>query len=154
MNRRPTVAIGPRVCTRRPLRGVLVLSALLVFGACAAVRETPPAPAPGLSAQILDRLYFGRSLPGGGSVSEQDWSTFLAAVVTPRFPSGLTVLRADGQWRDATGSIVREQSFVLELVHPDDAATERAVREIAADYKRRFAQEAVLRVRDRVGVSF
>ena len=154
MNRRPTVAPGWQVRARRPLRGVLVLSALLVFDACAAVRETPPAPAPGLSAQILDRLYFGRSLPGGGSVSEQDWSTFLAEVVTPRFPSGLTVLRADGQWRDATGSIVREQSFVLELVHPDDAATERAVREIAADYKRRFAQEAVLRVRDRVGVSF
>lgn len=107
-----------------------------------------------MGAQIDDRLYFGRGIPGGGSVSDQDWAEFLAAVVTARFPAGVTVWRADGQWRGATGSISHESTFVLEIIHPNDAATERAIREVAAEYRRRFAQESVLRVRDHVEVSF
>jgi len=147
-----------RIFAARALRRLLVLSAAASLGACAAVRESPPAPAAastaGRAVQVLDRLYFGRNIPAGGSVSERDWAAFLAEVVTPRFPAGLTAWPAGGQWRSADGTIVHELSFVLELIHPDGAATERAVREIADEYKRRFSQEAVLRVRDRVEVSF
>jgi hypothetical protein len=102
---------------------------------------------------VSDRLYFGRSIPGGGAVSEAEWTGFLRDVVTPRFPAGLTVWRAQGQWRDSAGVIVQERSFVLELIHPADARFDASVDEIIAEYKRRFRQEAVLRVRDRVEVS-
>ena len=106
------------------------------------------------AAWVLDRLYLGRSIPAGGEVSEAQWTRFLAEVVTPRFPNGFTVLAGQGQWRDKTGGIEHERSFILEFVHRDDAAMEKAVQEIAADYKRRFAQEAVLRVREQVEASF
>ena len=46
-----------------------------------------------------------------------------------------------------TGELVHEPSHVLSLVHPADAASETAVGEIVAEYKNRFEQEAVLRVR-------
>src|SRR5262245_20410541 len=39
-------------------------------------------------------LYFGRSIPGGGQVSDNEWEKFLADVVTPRFPDGFTILNA------------------------------------------------------------
>jgi hypothetical protein len=103
---------------------------------------------------VVDRLYLGRSIPGGGTVSDADWDAFLREVVTPRFPAGLTAWRAEGQWRDASGSIVREHSFVLELIHAGGPQAEAAVGEIAAEYRRRFRQEAVLRVRDRVEVRY
>lgn len=131
-------------------RHFLALVLGLALAACASVERTAPDAVSGLTAQVADRLYFGRNIPGGGSVSDQAWAGFLAEVVTPRFPAGLTVWPAQGQWRGLSGVIERESSFVLELIHPDDAATERAIREIAAEYKRRFSQEAVLRVRDRV----
>src|SRR5262249_4797549 len=38
---------------------------------------------------VADRLYFGRAIPGGGSVSDAAWTKFLEEVVTPRFPEGL-----------------------------------------------------------------
>ena len=158
MNGGRALAPARRILSARTLPGLLVGLQALVLGACVAVHEATPmpavAPAAGLSVQILDRLYFGRDIPGGGNVSDRDWTAFLAEIVTPRFPSGLTVLRGDGQWRDAAGAIAHEPSFVLELIHPEDAATERAVREIADEYKRRFSQESVLRVRDHVEVSF
>jgi hypothetical protein len=96
---------------------------------------------------VADQLFFGRNIPGGGgTVSDSAWSAFLREVVTPRFPAGLTILRAEGQWREGDGRVVREDSLVLEVLHPAGPAADADLREIAEEYKRRFRQEAVLRV--------
>ena len=95
---------------------------------------------------VNDFLYFGTARPGG-MVSPQEWSAFLAEVVTPRFPGGLTVWPAAGQWRAADGRITREDAYVLNIVHPRDARSDEALRAIVAAYRSRFAQESVLRVR-------
>ena len=68
--------------------------------------------------QLRTTLYFGLARPKG-SVSELEWQMFLRDEVTKRFPDGLTVWEAEGQWRTAAGSIDHEQSKVLLLVHPD-----------------------------------
>jgi Protein of unknown function (DUF3574) len=99
---------------------------------------------------VADRLYFGRGIPGGGAVADSAWGAFLGEVVTPRFPAGLTVYRVEGQWRNDDRTIGREQSFVLEIVHPAGPAADADLREIADEYKRRFRQEAVLRVTEPV----
>jgi len=52
-----------------------------------------------------------------------------------------------GQWKGASGSVEQERAEVVTLFHPGDETGLRAVREIAAEYKRRFQQEAVLRDR-------
>ncbi|HEX9936937.1 MAG TPA: DUF3574 domain-containing protein [Longimicrobium sp.] len=95
---------------------------------------------------VADRLFFGRSIPGGGTVSDSAFAAFVDQVVTPRFPNGLTIYRADGQWRGESGNVEREQSVVIEVVHPAGPAADAELREIADEYKRRFRQEAVLRV--------
>lgn len=105
-------------------------------------------------AWTLDRLYFGRSIPDGGQVSEQNWRLFLVDVVTPRFPDGLTVWRAEGQWQDSTGSIIRESTFLLELAHPNEKESGRKLKEVIGAYKQRFRQESVLRITDQVRVEF
>ncbi len=95
---------------------------------------------------VADRLFFGRNIPGGGTVSDSAFAAFGDEVVTPRFPDGLTIYRADGQWRGESGRVEREQSVVIEVVHPAGPAADAELREIAEEYKRRFRQEAVLRV--------
>jgi hypothetical protein len=124
---------------------------VLLFTACSRNPAPQPGPGPacavGDSALVRETLYFGRNRPRGGNVSDAEWQTFLAEVVTPRFPAGLTVLEATGQWKGATGAVEQEQSEVVTLFHPNDEASRRAVQEIAAEYKRRFQQEAVLRER-------
>lgn len=82
------------------------------------------------------------SVAGGISVSVAEWGGFLEATVTPRFPQGLSVTEASGQWRGADGVIVREPTHVLHLVHADDARSEMLVGEIVAAYKSQFQQEA------------
>jgi hypothetical protein len=123
------------------------LLAALVFAGCApAVRATPPAPAV-QEAWIADRLFFGRSIPGGGTVSDEEWTAFLRDVVTPRFPAGLTVWRAQGQWMSTGGEVQGEDVMVVEVLHPPDSRADAALEEIAREYRRRFRQDAVLHVR-------
>lgn len=95
---------------------------------------------------VSETLYLGTAKPGGG-VDTVEWTQFLEQSVTHRFPEGLTVWQACGQWRGADGKIVEEPSHVLNLVHAGDEASERKVEEIASEYKSRFQQEAVLRTR-------
>ncbi len=108
---------------------------------------------PSEQALVNDLLYFGMAKPGG-VVSAEEWAAFLGSVVTPRFPAGLTSWPASGQWRSADGSLTRENPHLLNLLHASDAASEVAVREVVAEYKAQFEQEAVLRVKSYACVSF
>lgn len=120
----------------------------------APVHQTAPACEAGDRAMVRDVLYFGRNRPDGGKVADDEWQAFLDQVVTPRFPDGLTVATAHGQWRGASGHIEREASQVLTLLHAGDADARRRVAAIADEYRRRFGQEAVLRERSAACVAF
>jgi hypothetical protein len=135
----------------RPFLLLLLALAVPLLAGCSTVRE--PACAPGEERAISETLYFGTARPTG-VVSAEEWSDFLGSVVTPRFPRGLSVWPAAGQWQSADGSLTREDSFVLNLVHPEGEAAERAVQEIVTEYKSRFQQEAVLRVKSYACTSF
>jgi hypothetical protein len=102
---------------------------------------------------VAESLYFGTARPGG-TVSIEEWRRFIDDVVTTRFPQGLTTWPAAGQWRGADGLISREPSHVLLIVHAPGETHELAIREIMEQYKTRFQQEAVLRVRGRACMSF
>lgn len=101
-----------------------------------------------LSTFYRTELYFGRSIPGGGEVSDQDWEKFLADVVTPRFPDGFTVFKASGHYREQSGKIITEPSEVLVFLYSVSRRTSsrRKIEEIRRAYKTQFKQESVLRL--------
>lgn len=136
---------------KRRLAMALAPWAGLVLVACA---QTPRAACgSGQQPALQDLLYFGTATPDG-MVSAADWRDFVDTTITPRFPEGLSAWPAAGQWKPAAGSIVREASYVLSLVHPEGATHEAAIGEIVAAYKARFRQEAVLRVSSSACISF
>jgi hypothetical protein len=122
----------------------------LAVSACSSLGE--PRCALNEQSAVQDSLYFGtgRAI---GVVTSEEWSKFLEVAVTPRFPQGLTVSQASGQWRGSDGSIVRESTYVLHLLHASDAQSEASVAAIVAAYKAQFQQEAVLRVRAKACMS-
>jgi Protein of unknown function (DUF3574) len=99
---------------------------------------------------VVDRLFFGTNIPSGGQVSDDDWKAFVKDVVTPRFKDGLTVLEGDGQWLDPRGDVVREHVHIVEVAHKPGAEVDDAIQAIANEYKKRFKQDAVLRVTEPV----
>lgn len=128
--------------------------AVLAFAAAPALHaDSPPCPT-GMDRWIEYRLFFGRSQGTSEVVTDEAWRAFLAEEITPRFPDGLSVMDAAGQWRDASGAIVRERSkLVLILAQSGDSGMRRTD-EIAQAYRQTFGQESVLRVVTPACVSF
>lgn len=97
---------------------------------------------------LRTELYFGLGRPNGEVVDKSEWQRFVEEFVTPRFPDGVTILEAKGQWRGQTNIIVRESSKVLVIFYrlKDRKAASTKIDEIRNAYKKRFEQESVLRV--------
>jgi len=137
------------------MRALTVAVGTLIFaaGMAAGIRWQAPVAAQGFTvtmdcgltsaSQVRTTLYFGRTRPKG-SVSELEWQMFLRDEVTQRFPEGLTVWEAEGQWKTPSGSIDHEQSKVLLLVHADTASARQSVQAVIEAYRKKFEQESVL----------
>ena len=125
----------------------LSTSACLTGNRAGAVGPTP-------DASHLERLYFGRNIADTAVVSDSAWTTFVRDILTPSFPEGATVFNASGQWLAPNGVLVRESSYVVELLHPPTQASESRVQGVIDAYKTRFAQQAVLRMVTSVRATF
>jgi hypothetical protein len=126
--------------------------ALVCFGLNAPAQQAVPAPTPSpvtrAEKYYRTELYMGMSIPGGGTVAGESWEQFLNDVVTPFFPEGFTVLDGRGQYREQSGTIAKEPSHVLVFLYrrADRKSAGDRIESIRSEYKKRFAQESVLRV--------
>ncbi|WP_181775993.1 DUF3574 domain-containing protein [Amycolatopsis pittospori] len=147
--------------SRRTALAVFAAAAVGLGGGVAA--SAAPAPAPVVAdsqaspGELWKRteLYFGTTKPGGGELTDAEFTAFTDKVVTPRFPDGFTELTGRGQWRGAAGVISREKSKVIIVVYPfGDRDANRELEEIRTAYKKAFSQESVLRTDSVEQVSF
>jgi hypothetical protein len=98
---------------------------------------------------VRTELFFGTAKLGG-AVTDEEFNIFLEYVVTPLFPDGLTVIKADGQFKGSNGVTIKEDSFVVVLLYPADSqkASSKNIDFIRGEYMRQHNQESVLRVDD------
>jgi hypothetical protein len=123
------------------LIGVSLL--LLLAPAAGAVAEPVTCPQ-SLAPRIVVQLLFGRGKADGGNVTQADWSGFVANEITPRFPDGLTVIDATGQWLNPQqGAIIKEESKVVEIVLPSDSYDAAKIDAVIESYKRQFRMLSV-----------
>ncbi|WP_084143958.1 DUF3574 domain-containing protein [Methylocapsa acidiphila] len=98
-------------------------------------------------------LLFG-SGAGGAKVPPRAFARFVAREITPRFPDGLSVLEAFGQWRDGSGALLREPSRLVLILYEQDPAADAKIEAIRSAYKVKFKQQSVMRVDGTSCVSF
>jgi hypothetical protein len=94
---------------------------------------------------LVAELFFGRERAGRRVVADAEWADFLASVVTPNFPDGLTVFDGYGQWRNPETGIIGHSSGVKIVLiaakrSPDLPGRLEAVIDA---YKTRFHQQSV-----------
>lgn len=100
------------------------------------------------------QLFFGQNIGGKPGVSEADFRKFVDEELTPRFPSGLTVLEGGGQWKGDENRLIREASKVVVLVLPNGRDAGKKLDAARKAYKTRFGQESVLLVTQAACVAF
>lgn len=102
----------------------------LALSGCAAL---PPACVPPASSMVSAEMLFGRNIGDRIGVSDAAFAAFTAREISPRFPDGLAVIDAAGQWRDrARGALVHEPSKIVLIVFADDSHKRAALDAIAA----------------------
>jgi hypothetical protein len=103
------------------------------------------------------RLYFGlgpADAPTKGS-TEAQWRDFLDHEVTPRFPSGLSVVDVYGQWQgqqQSTPSRIRTKMLIID--HPSTPEDSAKLEAIRTAWKQRTHEHSVLEVTEPADVSF
>jgi hypothetical protein len=103
------------------------------------------------------RLYFGLGLADHSDqgISEQEWRAFLDKEVTPRFPSGLSVLDVYGQWQGKTETAPeRLRSKMLIVYYQDSAENRDKIAAIRTAWKQKTGDQSVLEVTEPADVSF
>lgn len=156
----------------------LLLALTLGLSACAHVPALAPAAAAAslqgdaarpAAAQgwVRSELYFGvgeeRSAEAGGAaerpqtqpIDEAAWRAFLDKQVTPRFPDGLSVFDAYGQWLfrgDAEPNRLRTK--VLVILHEDTPQRRNDIEAIRLAWKQATGHQSVLWSKQAVDVSF
>lgn len=153
-------------------RAVVLLPLLLALGACA---STPGSRTPAESSAVTSslhgdaarpaavsnwvrsELYFGVGTEGDSTsaISEAQWRAFLDKEVTSRFPDGLTVFDAYGQWlfRGKDGP-ERLNSKVLVILHEDTPQRRADIEAIRLAWKQATRHQSVLWSRQPADVSF
>lgn len=103
------------------------------------------------------RLYFGlgpADAPDKG-VSEAAWREFLDKEVTPRFPSGLSVIDVYGQWQGkGEKAPERIRSKVLIIDYPATAVNTAKIEAIRVAWKQKTGDQSVMKVTEPANVSF
>nr|RNJ67014.1 MAG: DUF3574 domain-containing protein [Leptolyngbya sp. IPPAS B-1204] len=104
---------------------------------------------------IQVELFFGRNIAGVGEVSEEQFQAFVDQTITPKFPDGLTIFDANGQFLDSTDTLIQEPAKVVSLILEDTQTNETAIDSIVESYIQQFQQESVLQaVNESIAVSF
>ncbi|MCP4079942.1 MAG: DUF3574 domain-containing protein [Planctomycetaceae bacterium] len=103
---------------------------------------------------IETTIYFGMDIPGGGVISAAQFDEFLKETVTKEFPMGLTAYPAYGQMRNADGSIERQKTEVVVLVHEQTKANREAVKKVVDAYRSEFGKPQVMQTTSAVDVAF
>lgn len=136
------------------MRVSLLLLIAVVFAAMACSSTETAASCDEGDEWVEYQLFMGRNAGSEEIVTDEAWSTFLADTVTPRFPDGLTVLDANGQWRGSDDEILRERSKVLLILAPPGDESFRLINEISDEYSSQFRQDSVLVTTKDACVSF
>ncbi|WP_045764297.1 DUF3574 domain-containing protein [Xanthomonas albilineans] len=159
------------------LHRVSLFAVLLALTACTGVAPSASTAAPGAVSAALQgdaarpaqakgwvrsELYFGvgeehgpADRPQAETISQARWRAFLDKEVTPRFPDGLTVFDAYGQWlfRGAKEPN-RLNTKVLVILHEDTPQRRADIEAIRLAWKQATGHQSVLWARQAVEVSF
>ena len=156
------------------LRSLFLATALLAVSGCASVHgaEAPPATTSSFQGDALrpaqaagwvrSELYFGvgketglADRPQAETITEERWRAFLDKEVTARFPDGLTVFDAYGQWLfRGAGEPNRLKTKVLVVLHEDTPQRRADIEAIRLAWKQATGHQSVLWSRHAVDVSF
>lgn len=93
---------------------------------------------------LVFTLFFGKSIPGRGELTDKEWQAFLDKVITANLPNGYTVVDATGAWMNPiTSKTIHEGTKMLVVALPDTPDSLAPIGRIRNAYQEQFRQQRV-----------
>lgn len=90
-----------------------------------------------LEERVWYRMHFGMGL-GTNAITPELFTQFIDKQVTPRFPEGLTVTVARGQWNSPQVGVIREKTAIVDIQGDGSEECKEKIKAIAEAYTKRF----------------
>lgn len=124
-------------------RLIIAICVVAGLGGCSGQTDHRCTPGYGASVAIFT-LFFGKTIPGRGDLTDQEWLTFLDTTVTANIPNGYTVFDANGGWMNpVTHKTIKEGTKVVVVVLPGVPDSLAAINRIRTAYQIKFQQQLV-----------
>lgn len=137
-------------------RSIVIFSVFfIILSGCSSTGSSESSRSHLSSGYIRTEIYCGLSKPDGGVVSETEWQKFLNDTVTPVFKTGYSVMNAEGRWMDTQNrSTITEKTKIIVIIYQWNREIHSAIDKIISTYKKRFQQQAVMRLDYRITARF
>lgn len=103
---------------------------------------------------VKTELYLGKESIEGFEISKVQFTRFMDTVVTKNFPKGFTLYETYGQMQEPNGSITRQETWVLAIVHEKTEENAKAVKAVINEYRKQFLNAEVLCTESKVEAQF
>lgn len=90
-----------------------------------------------LEERVWYRMHFGMGL-GTNAITPELFTQFIDKQVMPRFPEGLTVTVARGQWNSPQVGVIREKTAIVDIQGDGSEECKEKIKAIAEAYTKRF----------------
>lgn len=90
-----------------------------------------------LEDRVWYRMHFGMGL-GTNAITPELFAQFIDKQVTSRFPEGLTVTVARGQWNSPQVGVIREKTAIVDIQGDGSEECKEKIKAIAEAYTKRF----------------
>ena len=123
----------------------LIAATCLIAGVGGCTAPPPSSCPAGLGSPVeVFTLFLGRSIPGRGDLTDQEWQAFLANTVTANLPNGYTVWDANGGWMNpVTHKTIHETTKVLLVSLPEAPGSLIVIDRIRTIYQHQYQQQTV-----------
>lgn len=109
---------------------------------------------PDAHAVVRTELFFGLKRDDGSAVTEEEWDQFVNDAVNVYFPTGFTVIDAEGHYRNADHKPVEERSKVVVIFNDGTWDTLQKFDQLRRLYCQRFGQRSIIRASTAASVTF
>lgn len=104
---------------------------------------------------IETNLYFGQSKPGGGTITETEWTQFKEDHISKVFKEGSTIVNVTGNWYDPQNrKLITEPTYKIIYLYKRNKRLSIQIDSLRYWYKSQFQQQSVLRIDKKVKASF
>lgn len=133
---------------------LVIVSAVIALASGIALCAETQTMTAGSEEWVKTEIYLGTESIPGYDISKTEFTRFMDTVITKYFPKGFTLYETYGQMQEPNGTITKQETWVLVIVHEKTEERNKAITSVVEEYRKQFLNAEVMTTTSPVEVQF